>query len=75
VPIIDRRSTIKLRSRLTSERITVPAAIAQQDDPLEVLRWTGSLGDDRLTSQMEDALRKAELAAVATAEPTPFRGR
>jgi HAD superfamily hydrolase (TIGR01549 family) len=62
----------ELRNRLTAEGITVPAAVAQEDDPLEVLRWTGSLDDARRARQTEDALRSAELAAVASAEPTPF---
>ncbi len=62
----------ELRSILTAEGISVPDLVAHEDDPLADLRWTASLGEDRLTCRTEAALATAELTAVETAEPTPF---
>jgi HAD superfamily hydrolase (TIGR01662 family) len=44
--------------------------VRNQDDPLEVLRWAGEQPDD-LVKAVEDALTRAEVAAIAVAEPTP----
>ena len=44
-------------------------AIRSEHDPLEVLRWAGH-SDGRLLVAVEDALIKAETAAVIVAEPT-----
>jgi HAD superfamily hydrolase (TIGR01509 family) len=62
----------ELRDMLIAGGITVPPPIADESDPLEVLRWTAQLGHDRLARQIEEALCAAELAAAATAEPTHF---
>jgi HAD superfamily hydrolase (TIGR01509 family) len=45
-------------------------AVRSQDDPLEVLRWAGTQPTELLTA-VEDALVRAEVAAVAVAVPTP----
>ncbi|WP_173057293.1 HAD family hydrolase [Phytohabitans houttuyneae] len=52
--------------------VSVPAEVAEEQDPLEVLRWVGRAGDQRLVTMVEDALCAAEVRAVATAEPTPY---
>lgn len=52
--------------------IDVPADLASEPDPLEVLRRTGAAGDHGITRAVEDALCAAERRAVETAEPTPF---
>jgi HAD superfamily hydrolase (TIGR01509 family) len=50
----------------------LPAAVMNEPDPLEVLRWTGQNGTPELVTAVEDALCTAELRAVETAEPTPY---
>ncbi|RKN24188.1 HAD family phosphatase [Micromonospora musae] len=45
--------------------------LADESDPLEVLRRTGVEADSGLTRAIEDALIAAEVRATATAEPTP----
>ncbi len=62
----------ELRRTLAGGGVAVPRRIAEETDPLEVLRWTATLGVERLTYEAEAALCMAELAAVANAEPTPF---
>jgi HAD superfamily hydrolase (TIGR01549 family) len=52
--------------------VSVPAEVAEERDPLEVLRWVGRAGNQRLVMAVEDALCAAEARAVATAEPTPY---
>jgi hypothetical protein len=60
---------------------TVPANIAELTaNPLRIVRQVADLGDAELTRAVADALRDAELAAVATATPPPgaadvLRGR
>ncbi len=61
-----------LREVLESNGIRVPGTMAAESDPLEVLRWTGQLGDAHLTRVVEDALCAAELRAARSAEPTPY---
>ena len=48
----------------------MPEAIAGEDDPIEVLRFTSGLDLDT-AGRVEAALRDAERAATATATPTP----
>ncbi len=62
----------ELRENLLANGIDLPQPIADEDDPLEILRWTGTLGQDELTRTVEDALCKAELQAVRVATPTPY---
>ena len=52
--------------------VDVPSHLAGERDPLEVLRWTGTATDQRITRLVEDALCEAERRAVETAAPTPY---
>jgi len=52
--------------------VEVPARLTSEEDPLEVLRWTGSISDQGITRKVEDALCEAERRAVETAAPTPY---
>jgi HAD superfamily hydrolase (TIGR01509 family) len=60
----------RLRALLSANGQALPEAIAGEDDPIEVLRFTSSL-DPATTIRVDAALRDAELAATATATPTP----
>ncbi|MGH8902773.1 MAG: HAD family hydrolase [Egibacteraceae bacterium] len=60
----------ELRGLLLAEGVSLPAQVVDADDPLEVLRFTSSLGPD-LTAQVDSALRAAEMVAAASARPTP----
>ena len=62
----------ELRTELRRQGIEVPESLISQSDPLEVLRWTASLGEASVTRAIEDALCTAELRAVRSAAPTPY---
>ncbi|GIG02474.1 HAD family hydrolase [Catellatospora citrea] len=51
--------------------LVVPVFLAQERDPLEVLRWVGANGSPSELQTIEEALCAAELRAVDSAEPTP----
>lgn len=55
---------------MLAQHSPVPAELDQVDDPLAVLRLIPSVAP-HLTDQVEAALRDAEVAAAATARPTP----
>jgi HAD superfamily hydrolase (TIGR01509 family) len=61
----------QLRHTLTRHGAPIPPHIAHQTDPLQVLRYTATLGDPALTLQVDDQLRQAELDAITGAAPTP----
>jgi HAD superfamily hydrolase (TIGR01549 family) len=61
-----------LRETLTRHGVDVPADLAGERDPLEVLRWTGRLGNPGLTRAIDDQLTAAELLAVQVAAPTLY---
>ncbi|GAA2352336.1 hydrolase [Catellatospora methionotrophica] len=50
---------------------SLPPSIEVQRDPLEVLRYAATLGDQTLR-EVEDCLRAAEMKAVAIADATPY---
>jgi HAD superfamily hydrolase (TIGR01509 family) len=60
----------QLRNLLLSDGVPLHEPPPQVDDPLEVLRFTSSLGP-AAAERVESALRAAELAASRTARPTP----
>jgi HAD superfamily hydrolase (TIGR01549 family) len=62
----------ELRRLLAEHRTVMPEWVETTDDPLEVLRFTGSLRDRPLIARIEDELREAEMVAVTGAEPTPY---
>jgi HAD superfamily hydrolase (TIGR01549 family) len=62
----------ELRRLLAEHRAVMPQWVETTDNPLEVLRFTGSLRDRSLIARIEDQLRRAEVAAVTGAEPTPY---
>ncbi len=57
---------------LRAAGVEPPANIAEQRDPLEVLRWTGESCSRTLTESVEDALCAAESRAVRAAAPTSY---
>jgi phosphoglycolate phosphatase-like HAD superfamily hydrolase len=61
----------RMRVFLSSVGVSDLAPSAQGPNPLRVLKWTYENYPD-LTKQVEDVLCAEELAAVVTAEPTPF---
>ena len=60
----------RLRELLNSDGTPLPDAVAGEDDPIEVLRFTSGLDGDT-AARVEAALRDAEQAATQTATPTP----
>lgn len=62
----------RLRQVLALHGTEIPERIQSASDPLEVLRFTASLGDRSLIARVDDELRQAELAAVRGASPTPY---
>jgi HAD superfamily hydrolase (TIGR01662 family) len=62
----------RLRRVLAQAGISVPDALANETDPLEVLRWVGRMECRDVICMVEDALRAAELEAVRVAAPTPY---
>jgi HAD superfamily hydrolase (TIGR01509 family) len=60
----------QLRSLLVSNGIPLQEPLPDVDDPLEVLRFTSTLGPGA-AERVESALRAAEVAASRTAQPTP----
>ncbi|TDC39054.1 HAD family phosphatase [Micromonospora sp. 15K316] len=62
----------KLVDVLRRHGVDVPAELASEPDPLEVLRHAGAAGDQGVTRATEDALCAAERRAAETAEPTPY---
>jgi HAD superfamily hydrolase (TIGR01509 family) len=61
-----------LRNTLRDNGIDLPDPIEAEPDPLEILRWTDTLGSTSLTRTVEDTLCAAELRAVESAAPTPY---
>jgi len=61
-----------LRRLLVDQGVTVPPDLLDEPDPLAVLRWSATLDRPTIMRQVDDALRAAELDAVAVAEPTPY---
>ncbi|MEO3744930.1 HAD family hydrolase [Plantactinospora sp. B5E13] len=57
---------------LRRQGVEMPAHLASERDPLEVLRWIGSTGDQEATKSVEEALCAAERQAASTATPTPY---
>jgi len=65
-------STVADRLRkLFSDRIQLPDEIARTGDPLEVFAYAATLSQD-LAARIEIEMTDQELAAVATATPTPY---
>ncbi len=62
----------ELLDLLASQGRTLTKELAEESDPLEVLRQTGSSTDQESTRLIEDALIAAEVKAASTAEPTPY---
>jgi beta-phosphoglucomutase-like phosphatase (HAD superfamily) len=62
---------VDLRSYLVLRGIVEIDAIADINDPLEVLRWVAAIYPST-ASDVDDVLRAAERRAISTASPTPF---
>ncbi|GAA2636229.1 HAD family hydrolase [Paractinoplanes durhamensis] len=66
------RIAAELVGLLDQVRVAVPDRVRRERDPMAVLRWVGDHAERRVVVAVEDAFCAAELAAVGTAEPTPF---
>jgi len=62
----------ELRSLLRDQGVMVPDELLGTPDPLDVLRWVGTLRQPDLMRTVEDALCAAELHAVRSSAPTPY---
>lgn len=62
----------ELRQVLVDQGVTVPETMLTEADPLEIIRFTATLGRPALTHHVDDALRAAEVAAVRSATPTAY---
>ncbi|MGH3407986.1 MAG: HAD family hydrolase [Streptosporangiaceae bacterium] len=61
----------RLRKLITGQGITLPADIARSPDPIEVFTYSVTVSAD-LAARVEAEMADQELAAVATARPTPY---
>ncbi len=66
------RVAASLVDMLRRRGVTLPPSLAEEPDPLEILRRIDARGDQEVTRVVEDALCAAERRAVTTAEPTPY---
>ena len=61
-----------LRDVVTAAGVPIPASVATEKDPLEVLKWSATVGRPALVRQIEAQLCADEITAARTADPTPF---
>lgn len=61
-----------LRAVLAAAGMPVPPNIEMEQDPLEVLRYSATLGRPALVREVESRLCAEEITAARTAAPTPF---
>lgn len=61
-----------LRATLAAGGVAIPPELAEERDPLEVLKWTATLERPNLVREVESRLCSEEAAAARTAKPTPF---
>lgn len=61
-----------LRGVLTGAGVAIPAELAAELDPLEVLKWTAELGRANLLRAVEAKLCAEEAEAAQVAQPTPY---
>ena len=61
----------QLRKLITSRSIPLPEEIAHTGDPIEVFAYAGTISPE-LAARVEAELTDQEVAAVATAKPTPY---
>ncbi|MDG6106119.1 HAD hydrolase-like protein [Dactylosporangium aurantiacum] len=62
----------ELLNLLDTRGVQLGDDIRTETDPMEVLRWSATLGKPELTREVEDALCRAELLAAASAIPEPY---
>ena len=61
----------QLRKLITSKSVPLPEEIEHTGDPIEVFAYAGTISPD-LAARVEAELADQEVAAVATAKPTPY---
>ena len=61
-----------LRGGISAAGVPIPADIETERDPLEVLKWSATIGEPALVRQVEAQLCAEEITAARTAAPTPF---
>jgi phosphoglycolate phosphatase len=61
----------RLRKLITGQGITMPSAVANSPDPIEIFTYSATVSTD-LAAQVEAEMADQELAAVPTARPTPY---
>jgi phosphoglycolate phosphatase len=57
--------------KILPDDLQLPGHIADSPDPMEVFTWSATISDD-LAARIEAELTEQEVAAVATAQPTPY---
>jgi HAD superfamily hydrolase (TIGR01509 family) len=62
----------ELRAQLRDLAVAIPDELRGTPDPLDLLRWAGTLRQPDITRAVEDALCAAELHAVRSSAPTPY---
>jgi beta-phosphoglucomutase-like phosphatase (HAD superfamily) len=61
-----------LRGVIADAGLPIPADIEAAQDPLDVLKWSATLGRPVIVRQVEAQLCAEEVSAARTAAPTPF---
>ncbi|MFG2043366.1 HAD family hydrolase [Dactylosporangium sp. NPDC048998] len=62
----------ELLNLLDVRGVDLAGDIRDETDPMEVLRWSATLGKPELTREVEDGLCRAELLATQSAIPDPY---
>jgi HAD superfamily hydrolase (TIGR01509 family) len=61
----------QLRKLLTGQSVPMPEDVARSPDPMEVFAYAGTVNPE-LAARVETEMADLEVAAVATAKPTPY---
>lgn len=62
----------KLIATLADAGVAIASELEDERDPLEVLKWTATLGRQQLVREVESVLCAEEAEAAQTSAPTPF---
>jgi HAD superfamily hydrolase (TIGR01509 family) len=57
----------QLRQIITDHGTALPEHLANEPDPMQILRYTATLADQQLTTRVDDQLRHAERQAIVAA--------